>query len=220
MKPIGFIRSEFKEKFGLPKQSGLAPSLEAQLVFEGEYAHESFWKGIDQCSHLWIIFHFHESESFTGATVRPPVLGGEKRMGVFARSPHRPNPVGLSLVKCESIEFNGTMALIKVRGHDFLDGTPIFDVKPYVATYDVPNTPSSHWSESKPQSPLKISWETSLENELMSKKIEEILRLDPRPRVSKAKSFGLAIEGLNVIFEAEDEGLVVKSVLPVGHHIK
>lgn len=213
MKPIGFIKSDLSEKFGIPKQSGLAPSLEAAIVFEGECGHETFWRGIEDCSHLWIIFHFHKNKAFSGGTVRPPILGGETRMGIFAtRSPHRPNPIGQSLVKFESISFCDGKAFLKVSGHDFLDGTPVFDVKPYVASYDTPQTHPFHWSDSQDQRHMDVKWEIELENFELKTKIEQVLSLDPRPRSSKAKKFGLSIENFNVEFEAEETNIIVKSV--------
>ena len=221
MKPIGHIRSEFKEKFGIPKQPGLAPSLEATLVLEGEWAHETCWRGLDECSHLWVIFQFHASEVFEGGTVRPPLLGGEKRMGVFStRSPHRPNPIGLSLVSRGSITQQGKETHIRVTGHDFLNGTPILDIKPYVSSYDQPTGAAKHWSDGHTAAVLPVRWEVKPPTRMFQQKVEEILRLDPRPRSSKATNFGILLENINVVFEIDAGAIVVRSLLQDDEKIK
>lgn len=212
MTPIGFVRSEFPEKFGVPKQSGLAPALRAQLIFTGEWAHETCWKGIEDCSHLWVIFMFHQNPPLNGGTVRPPILGGDVRMGVFAtRSPHRPNPVGLSLVERGRVRFNKGEAQIEVFGHDFVDGTPILDVKPYVATYDVPTKTPRHWSDELRQQDFPIRWEAG-EN-VHREAIEQVLSLDPRPRSGKpGMKYGMSFAGFNVGFREVDGVIVVEEV--------
>jgi tRNA (adenine37-N6)-methyltransferase len=209
---IGHIRSEFREKFGVPKQPGLAPALRAILELTGDWSHETGLKGLDECSHLWVIFHFHLSETFKGGTVRPPVLGGEKRMGVFAtRSPHRPNPLGLSLVKVEKIVVAPGVAQIHVSGHDFVDGTPIFDIKPYVASYDVPQTPATHWSDAISQPKIEVVWKADAGEHKLA--IEQVLALDPRPRVAKPDArFGLDFAGMNVVFGFSEGKIIVEEV--------
>ncbi|MBY0516510.1 MAG: tRNA (N6-threonylcarbamoyladenosine(37)-N6)-methyltransferase TrmO [Bacteriovoracaceae bacterium] len=219
--PIGHIHSAFPEKFGVPKQPGLAPGLKAIIELQGEWAHETCLKGIEECSHIWVLFHFHLSEPFKGGTVRPPILGGEKRMGVFStRSPHRPNPIGLSLVKIEKILVKPGAAQIHVSGHDFVNGTPVFDIKPYVASYDEPQTPSHHWSDAIVQEQLEVVWRgnavISLEklSRLEEKPIiDQVLRLDPRPRNSKKDSlFGLSFAGLNISFRGEDDLIIIEDI--------
>lgn len=209
---IGQIHSEFGEKFGVPKQPGLAPALRAVLELSGEWSHETCLKGLEECSHLWVIFQFHLSEPFKGGTVRPPVLGGEKRVGVFAtRSPHRPNPLGLSLVKIEKLEIAPGLARIHVSGHDFVDGTPILDLKPYVASYDVPSGPSFHWSDKLAPSPLEVVWQADAGIHKLA--IEQVLSLDPRPRAAKADvKFGLDFAGMNVVFRSSDGKIIVEEV--------
>lgn len=216
MKPIGHIRSEFAEKFGIPKQPGLAPSLRATLVLEGEWAHETCWRGLEECSHLWVIFHFHDSEPFRGGTVRPPVLGGEKRMGVFStRSPHRPNPIGLSLVRRGTITAKGQEAHIEVFGHDFLDGTPILDIKPYLVSYDTPVGEVRHWTDSVEQKRLEVCWDAPAP-ESIRQRVEEVLRLDPRPRQGGTGPYGLYLDNYNVVFEIADSTVVIKRVASAG----
>ena len=218
---IGKIQSEFPEKFGLPKQPGLAPGLKAVLRLNGEFGHETLSRGLEECSHLWVLFHFHQSEPFRGGTVRPPVLGGEKRMGVFAtRSPHRPNPIGLSLVKNEGVEFIDGAIRIHVSGHDFVDGTPILDIKPYVVSYDRPQGISSHWSDAIEQKRVQINWSDKANDELQKlsrfeekSTIDQVLALDPRPRVAKSDAiFGMSFAGLNISFQSVGVEILVVSV--------
>lgn len=215
MTPIGHIRSEFSEKFGIPKQPNLAPSLEATLVLEGEWAHESCWRGLEDCSHLWVIFLFHQSEAFKGGTVRPPVLGGGKRIGVFStRSPHRPNPIGLSLVKRGAITQDGKEVRIRVTGHDFLDRTPILDLKPYIDSYDRPRETPAHWSDDVQKAPLSVTWQAVPPTPELKAKIEEVIRLDPRPRNSKAEQFAMSFAGYNVVFCESAGSMVITDVTP------
>ena len=139
IRPIAHIHCEFKEKFGIPRQSGLIDSVRAKIVFLPEYRNPDALRGLDGYSHLWLLWQFSEAvRSDWSPTVRPPRLGGTKRMGVFAsRSPFRPNPIGLSSVKIVSIDLNTSKGpVIEVSGADLLDGTPIYDIKPYLAYTD------------------------------------------------------------------------------------
>lgn len=228
---IGKILSEFPEKFGVPKQPGLAPSLRAILRLEGPWGHETLARGLEDCSHLWVLFDFHLSGPFRGGTVRPPILGGEKRMGVFAtRSPHRPNSIGLSLVKREKIEFKDGAINIHVSGHDFVNETPILDIKPYVASYDRPSGEVSHWSDKILTKALAVVWSPSSELQLrqlasehLRDPIEQVLALDPRPRQANPESvFGLSFCDLNITFSSQGEGLCVQAVEKAGslHRVK
>jgi tRNA-Thr(GGU) m(6)t(6)A37 methyltransferase TsaA len=217
MREIGAVHCEFPEKFGVPKQPGLAPSLKARLVFDGEWAQETYWRGITECSHLWVIFQFHLNGSHVGGTVRPPILGGQERMGVFAtRSPHRPNPIGLSLVKVEAIRASKGRLEIEVSGHDFVDGTPVLDLKPYIASHDTPNSEAHHWTDGLPRSPhLTVRWQGDTKNQLgeSAQTLEEVLALDPRPRQAKAESvFGLLFKAWNVTFKHDADGIQVLEV--------
>ena len=138
MKIIARIHTDFKEKFGIPRQSGIAEELEAKIVFEPEYRVSEALRGIEGYSHLWLIWQFSEAvRDNWSPTVRPPRLGGNRRMGVFAtRSPYRPNPIGLSSVKLDRVEKTEEGDVLIVRGADLLDGTPIYDIKPYLAFTD------------------------------------------------------------------------------------
>lgn len=135
---IGTVHSCFKQKFGIPRQPGLAPDAEATLIIQSPYGSQDAFKGIENYSHLWVFFLFHATvEHSWHATVRPPRLGGDQRIGVFAsRSNFRPNPIGLSLVEFSTISFTRGVAKIKVKNHDLLDGSPILDIKPYIVFSD------------------------------------------------------------------------------------
>lgn len=140
MYPVAHIRSDFPTKFGIPKQSGLSQALEARVVFCPEYRSADAVRGLEEFSHIWLLWQFsaavREGETFS-PTVRPPRLGGNKRVGVFAsRSPFRPNHIGLSCVKLERIDYTGEGPVLIVRGADLMDGTPILDVKPYLPYAD------------------------------------------------------------------------------------
>ena len=139
MKIIAKIKNDFKEKFGIPRQSGIARNMLSRIVFEPEYRVREALRGIEEYSHLWLIWEFSEAKrEGWSPTVRPPRLGGNKRMGVFAtRSPYRPNPIGLSSVKLVSVdESEGEGLVLTVSGADLLDGTPIYDIKPYLSFTD------------------------------------------------------------------------------------
>jgi tRNA (adenine37-N6)-methyltransferase len=225
MREIGTVRCEFPQKFGVPKQPGLAPSLRATLVFDGEWAQETHWRGMTECSHLWVIFRFHQNGPRSGGTIRPPVMGGQERLGVFAtRSPHRPNPIGLSLVKVEGIRPSKGRLEIDVSGHDFVDGTPILDLKPYVASYDTPATKAQHWTDTLPSAPhLAVHWQGETKTALgdSAHALEEVLRLDPRPRQAKADSlFGLLFKDWNVTFRHDADGIQVLEVAPESTAVK
>ena len=139
MKPIAHIRSDFPAKFGIPRQAGLVAELKAQVVFEPEFRNPEALRGIDGFSHLWLIWEFSQNRrEGWSPTVRPPRLGGNVRMGVFAtRSPFRPNPIGLSCVQLDRVEWDGPQGpVLRVLGADLMDGTPIYDIKPYVPYAD------------------------------------------------------------------------------------
>ena len=139
MKAIAHIHTEFPTKFGIPRQSGIIDSLQATVVFEPEYRNPEAVRGLEEFSHLWLIWEFSEAKRDTWSpTVRPPRLGGNVRKGVFAtRSPFRPNPIGLSSVRLEHIDMDPKLGpVIHVSGADLMDGTPIFDIKPYIAYTD------------------------------------------------------------------------------------
>ncbi len=148
---IGKVRSGFTEKFGIPRQPGLCPSLKAQIVLDYNRFNEEAVRELDQYSHIWVIFYFHKLKKQPDkARVRPPRLGGNKFVGVYSsRSPYRPNPVGLSMVELKNIEVNKKEIILNIRNHDLLNETPILDIKPVVST-DIPTiTPNFGWQQTK-----------------------------------------------------------------------
>ncbi len=186
LRPIGFIRSPFPQKFGIPRQPELAPGAESVIRLDPEQIKPECMRGLDEVSHIWVLFHFHGVDPGDWRpTVRPPRLGGNRRLGVFAsRSPFRPNPIGMSVVRLLRIHgFDLT-----VGGGDFLDGTPVLDIKPYVPYAD--SRPDARPGIGEPPiQPLEVTLSTVAEAELAthSRKdylralIEETLRWDPRP---------------------------------------
>ncbi len=187
MKEIGHIKSDFSEKFGIPRQSGLVKELKAQIVFEDEFNDFNAFKGLEGFSHIWLIWKFSKAvrENWS-PQVRPPRLGGNKYMGVFAtRSPFRPNPIGLSCVKLERIEKTKEQGVIlHIAGADLLDGTPIFDIKPYIPYADSYPDALGGFTDETPRKTLSVVFENDCHNILSEEKrlaLVGVLRQDPRP---------------------------------------
>jgi tRNA-Thr(GGU) m(6)t(6)A37 methyltransferase TsaA len=198
MTPITSIHTPFPEKFGIPRQSLLVNEAKGLLKFpKNDFYHEAF-RGIEESSHLWLIFGFHliKEDNFNGL-VRPPRFEGKKKMGVYAtRSPHRPNKLGLSVVKFESIQYLENEIVLEVSGVDLADGTPIYDIKPYVPYTDRIDAISPF----QKQESYSVTW--SCERVLEGDLIEKIIALDPRPQHDKdsQEEFGVSIAGYNVRF--------------------
>ena len=185
MQPIGYVRSDFKEKFGIPRQSGRAPALRAEIYFEKNIPQNAF-KEIEKFSHIWIVFIFSQTQAQGWhATVRPPRLGGNKRVGVFAsRSPFRPNPVGLSCVKLEKIELHGESTVLTVSGADLLDGTPVLDIKPYIPYADCQTQAIGGYADEQKDYHLQVVFPNELLQKIPLQKQEGLLQCladDPRP---------------------------------------
>ncbi len=216
IKPIGFVRTDFKEKFGVPRQSGRAPSLTAVLVFEKEYRTPEALRGIEEFSHLWLLFDFSLTrEKGWNPTVRPPRLGGNTRVGVFAsRSPFRPNHIGLSCVKLERVERTESGDVLVISGADLVDGTPVYDVKPYLPLADCIQDARGGYSERGESHKLRVIYD---ENELLKIPEEkragllECLADDPRPayETDPEKVYGMAFAGFEVRFRADESTLTV-----------
>ncbi len=216
VKPIGYIKSDFSEKFGIPRQSGRAPSLKAKVIFYPEFRSDDALRGIEGFSHLWILFDFSKAHK-SGFTplVRPPRLGGNKKVGVFAsRSPFRPNHIGLSSVKFEKLEKSekyGTV--IVISGADLLDGTPIYDVKPYLPFTDCHPEAYGGYAEELKDYKLKVNLCDAVYNLLPQEKIDaliECLADDPRPSYQDdGKEYGLSFAGINLKFTVNDRTLTV-----------
>ena len=220
--PIAYIRTEFSEKFGVPRQSGLAGSLRGTIVFEPEYRNADALRGLEGFSHLWLIWEFsaNTDRGEWQPTVRPPRLGGNERMGVFAtRSPFRPNPLGLSCVEIESIEIDTSEGpVIHVRGADLMSGTPIYDIKPYVKYADCrPHAVCGYVDELKERT-LKVTIPSDVAANVADKSVfealVETLSLDPRPSYhdDPERIYGLSFAGMNVRFKVFLRNLIVVSI--------
>ena len=230
-KPIGVIHTEFKEKFGIPRQPGLATY--SKGIIELETTEESL-RGLETFSHLWVLFIFHKHNSKgPKVTIRPPRLGGKKKVGVFGtRSPHRPNPIGLSAVKLESIKRGkkGKM-LIEVSGVDILDGSPIVDIKPYLPYADsIPDANAGWTNNSVEKIPVTFTEKAESEIERRSKKVSnfkeriiEVLEIDPRPSSQKVKyaytketslgkKFGFILLDYDIKWEITETGFQVYDI--------
>lgn len=220
LKTIAHIRSDFPEKFGVPRQSGLVEGLIATIVLEPEYRSPDALRGLEGFSHLWLIWGFSgvKAEGFQ-PTVRPPRLGGNTRMGVFAtRSPYRPNPIGLSSVRIESIEQDPALGpLIRVLGADLVDGTPIYDIKPYLPYADSHPEAMGGFAGQTPGPALRVSAPQELLARLAAEKRQvllELLALDPRPSYQDdaERVYGMTFAGFEVKFRVSGEDLTVLDI--------
>lgn len=220
---IARIRSEFPAKFGIPRQSNLVAGLEASIVFEPEYRSFEAVRGLEEFSHLWLLWEFSEARrAVWSPTVRPPRLGGNKRVGVFAtRSPFRPNAIGLSSVRLRSIERRpGLGPVIHITGADLLDGTPIFDIKPYIPFTDSHPDACAGFAAEPPDRTLKVHIDERARGILSPEKestLREILALDPRPsyHASPDRVYGMRYGAFDVKFSVAGEVLIVHGILPV-----
>ena len=219
--PIAYIHTEFSEKFGVPRQSGLAGSLRGTVVFTPEYRNADAVRGLEGFSHLWLIWGFSANRHDEWQpTVRPPRLGGNDRMGVFAtRSPYRPNQLGLSCVEIEAIDFKSADApLIYVRVADLMDGTPIYDIKPYIKYADSRPQAVCGYVDALQERRLTVDFPDSIASVLADRAVYEALvetlSLDPRPSYHSdpEREYGLSFAGFNVRFKVCDDLLTVISV--------
>ncbi len=221
---IARIQSDFPTKFGIPRQSGLVEQLRATIVFEPEYRNRDALRGLDGFSHLWLIWHFSESDrNHWSPTVRPPRLGGNTRMGVFAtRSPFRPNAIGLSSVKILGIEQTDAFGtVIHVGGADLMDGTPIFDIKPYVPYSDCHPNATGGFTDTAEDFLLNVQFPEKLLNILPKEKQESailVLSHDPRPSYQRLpeRVYGLSYAGYDIRFTVEKNTLTVCEVIPLS----
>lgn len=219
MKIIARIRTDFKEKFGIPRQSGIADELEAKIVFEPEYRVSEALRGIEGYSHLWLIWQFSEAVRDTWSpTVRPPRLGGNKRMGVFAtRSPYRPNPIGLSSVRLERVEKTEEGDVLIVRGADLLDGTPIYDIKPYLAFTDSHPNAVGGFADPVKEYSLNVVFCKELLSKIKISKQNALLKIlehDPRPSYQDdpEREYGMLFSDYEIFFKVSSDTLTVTAV--------
>ena len=220
IRPIAHIRSDFAEKFGIPRQSGLVESLEARVVFAPEFRNPDALRGIEGFSHLWLIWEFSRAkrEGFS-PTVRPPRLGGNTRLGVFAtRSPFRPNPLGLSCVRLLGVEETAREGtVLRVAGADLLDGTPIYDIKPYLPYADCRPEALGGFAPAPAGARLAVDIPPDLLARVPEDKLAAltgVLSQDPRPSYQHdpERVYGMAFAGLEVRFQVEGDRLKVVSV--------
>lgn len=216
IKPIAHIHTDFKEKFGIPRQSGRVPTLMGTIIFEPEYRNPDAIRGITEFSHLWLIFGFSAAEKGRSAlTARPPRLGGNTRLGVFAtRAPYRPNSLGLSVVKLESSEKdrNGN-PFLTVSGVDMLDNTPIYDIKPYIPYADsIPNALGG-FADAERNHALDVIFPNELLNLLPTEKRTaaiDCLKDDPRPSYhGDSRTYSMKFAGFDIHFTVSGNTLTV-----------
>ena len=225
---VGFCRTPFKQKFGIPRQPGLVDAT-GLIELSGEYNHPDFIEGIEQYSHLWLLFSFHQNlaQGFK-AKVRPPRLGGNEKMGVFAtRSTFRPNGVGQSVVKLENVIKEHNQVKLEISGMDLVDGTPILDIKPYIPYSDSITNAIGGMAQEEPE--LKTVEFTTKAEEKLSKfenfeklktLIEQVLAQDPRPAYKQSKlddkNYFISLYDLNIQWHAEQHSIVVSQIESVN----
>lgn len=218
MKVIAKIKTEYPEKFGIPRQSGLVEN-RGRIVFEKEYRVPEAFRGLEEFSHIWILWEFSEAKRESWSpTVRPPLLGGNKRVGVFAtRSPFRPNSIGLSCVKLEKIEFTKSEGpVLHVVGADLLNDTPIYDIKPYLPYADSFPNAVGGFTEHLKERRLDVEYEKDVfQNipETVSQEIIQVLAHDPRPSYQDDdKIYGIKYSKYEIKFQVKDKILTILSI--------
>lgn len=224
IKPIARFRSPFSSKFGIPKQAGLVENLEGKVVFEPKYRNSDALRGIEGFDFLWLIWGFSANSHQTNSPmVRPPVLGGNEKMGVFAtRSPFRPNGIGLSSVRLSRVEWESSCGpTLHVKGADLMDGTPIYDIKPYVVYADCHPDARSGFVDERKWNRLRVEISDEVRLFLMShglsasqiEVLKEVLAQDPRPHYQKNpdKVYGMPYAGMDIHFRVLDDALFVLS---------
>lgn len=220
MKIIGHIETDFKEKFGIPRQSGLVKESKGRILFEKEYNVPEAFRGLEAFTHIWVLWQFSEAvrEDFT-PTVRPPLLGGNRRMGVFAtRSPFRPNNIGLSALKLDRVEITEKEGVVlHVSGADLLDGTPVFDIKPYLPYADSIPDAVGGFTETLEERRLEVSFPEELLLKVREDKrsaLVAVLAADPRPSYQNdpERVYGMRFAEYEVRFTVEGKSLRVTQV--------
>lgn len=216
IKPVAYYRGPLGSKFGIPRQSALAPDIHGRIVFTEPYRVREALRGLEGFSHIWIIWGFSANRAAKGEwqpTVRPPRLGGNTAMGVWAtRSPYRPNPLGLSCVEVEGLD--GMEILVK--GADLMDGTPIYDIKPYITYADSHPEALSGFASAAPEKRLKVVIPDHLPlNASQRQALEEILALDPRPAYQEEgdRVYGILFDGMDVRFRVTDATATVTELI-------
>lgn len=233
--PIAYIRSCYPERFGIPRQAGLVTSAKATIVFPNTDRHWHSLRGIESFSHLWVVFWFH-GQTFTKfrPLVRPPRLGGNQTMGVYAtRSPNRPNPIGLSAVPLDQVEQTPDEILLHIHGGDFLDGTPVLDIKPYVPYADAIATATSAWADDadpllpvewSPAAVASLETNQGIQVEDARQVITDAIAQDPRPGYERGKDgqpnqeWNMRLAGFDIFWKVEAGVAVVTRLLQMPSH--
>ena len=223
---VGHIQSPYKQKFAIPRQPRLVPEAKAKLVFSSDFNREEFVRGLDEFSHIWLLFRFHETaDKGYSAMVRPPRLGGNERKGVFAtRATFRPNAIGMSAVKLEGIEYeNGQLSLL-LSGIDLLDGTPILDIKPYLPYSDAMTDATAGFADTRPETDMSVEFseealafiEKQTEQPELKAFISNVLKQDPRPAYKKQRdseqSYGMTLYDFNIRWHVQANHNTVTSI--------
>ncbi len=221
IEPIAEIENDFTDKFGIPRQSGLIENITSRIIFKSPYRSKDAIRGLEGFSHLWLIWHFSKAErKGNPITVRPPRLGGNERMGVFAtRSPFRPNPLGLSCVKIEEIRYTKRGPEIIVSGADLLNGTPIFDIKPYLPFADSKPNAKGGFADERKDYALRVEIPEDLKEKIPKEKlniIEGILAEDPRPSYThnEDRIYGFSFGKTEIKFKVKEGILTVEEIIP------
>ena len=227
--PIGYVESPYKEKFGIPRQAGLVEYARGRVHILPPYARPEAFSGLESSTHIWLLFLFHAGrDGDWRPTVRPPRLGGNKRIGVFAtRSGFRPNPIGMSVVRLESISTGAEGVSLNVSGLDLMNGTPILDIKPYIPYADALIEANNGIAPVAPEKPLSVIYSDRADAVLLEndgrddlrRLITETLAFDPRPAYKRSddnKTYGMRLTGFEVRWRLETEGVVlVEDVIAV-----
>ena len=221
MKTIAHIYTDFSTKFGLPRQSRLIEEIKGRIVFEKEYRNPEAFRGLEAFSHIWLLWQFSESvREDWSPTVRPPLLGGNTRMGIFAtRSPFRPNPIGLSCVKLESVEYTKTEGpVLSVSGCDLMNGTPIYDIKPYLPYADSVPQASGGFTATLDERKIEVEFPDELLEKVPEEKRSTLLAVlagDPRPSYQNdpERVYGFGFAGMEIKFTVSDRKLTVIDVI-------
>ncbi len=220
-KVIARIQTDFKTKFGIPRQSGLVQEVKGKIIFEPDYRNADAVRGIEDFTHIWLIWQFSEAvREQWSPTVRPPRLGGNKRMGVFAtRSPFRPNAIGLSCVRLEKVEYTQSNGpVLHVSGVDLMDGTPIYDIKPYLPYADCHPEAVGGFASTPKEATLQVVDPNNLLSNLCEEKrtaLVGVLSQDPRPTYQNdpKRVYGMCFGGYEVKFRVVDNQLWIESIL-------
>jgi tRNA-Thr(GGU) m(6)t(6)A37 methyltransferase TsaA len=226
IQPIGNISTPYKEKFGIPRQPGLVKSAQGKIIFFEAFNDPNYLRGIEQFSHLWLLFHFHQTaDKGHSPLVRPPRLGGNQKLGTFAtRSTFRPNSIGMSVVEFEAVSYQNKQLCLTVKGIDLLDGTPILDIKPYIPYADSIPQASGGIAQHSPEL-MTVTFTEQANKQLenlapryptLGPLIQEVLSQDPRPAYHKDshidKTYGMTLYDLNIQWQVIDQQNIVLAI--------